>query len=181
MEIIHEIQERRSVRKYKSDRVEEKDILQIIEAARLAPSGSNTQPWRFVIIKDEKMKAKIVEADHQQKWMLLAPVFIVCIADIRSRMEECQTLELDETSCSPELKQIIRDTSIAISYMLLEAKHIGLDTCWTGWYDQKEMKSVLGLPSYMYVSGIITVGYGDEKPTQRPRMSVDEILRYEKW
>lgn len=181
MDIIHEIQERRSVRKYKTNQVEDKDILQIMEAARLAPSGSNTQPWRFIIIKDEKMKQKIVEADHQQKWMLSAPVFIVCMADIRSRVEDWQTLDLNETSCSPELKLIIRDTAIAISYLLLEAEHVGLDTCWTGWYDQKEMKRVLDLPDYMYVSGIVTVGYGDEKPAQRPRKSMDEILRYEKW
>lgn len=180
MEIIHEIAERRSVRKYKSDPVDEKDILQIIEAARLAPSGSNTQSWRFIIVKDENTKAKIAEADHHQKWMLSAPIFIVCIADISSRIEDYQTLELDETSSSPELKLIIRDTAIAISYMLLEAEHIGLDTCWTGWYDQKEMKRVLGLPNYMYVSGIVTVGYGDEKPNQRPRKSMNEILRYEK-
>ncbi len=73
------------------------------------------------------------------------------------------------------------DAAIAISYMLLEAQHLKLGTCWTGWYEQAEMRKVLKLPEYLYVSGVITLGYADEKPELRPRKSLDEIVRYEKW
>ena len=72
MPVIEAIRDRRSIRKYKADKIKDEDILQIIEAARLAPSGSNTQPWKFIIIKDETTKKKIVEVDHKQKWMLTA-------------------------------------------------------------------------------------------------------------
>lgn len=174
---MDEIQQRQSIRKYKSVEVKDEDIRQIIEEARLAPSGSNTQPWRFIVIKDEALKAKIVKADHNQKWMLTAPVFIVCLADITSRVADSQGISLLEDSPSPELKLIIRDTAIAISYLQLEAVHLGLGTCWTGWYEQSEMKNVLELPDNVYVSGIVTLGYSDEKPKKRIRKTLDEILR----
>lgn len=130
MSIIEVIRERRSIRKYKADKIKEEDILQIIEAARLAPSGSNTQPWKFIIVKDEATKKKIVEADHKQEWMLQAPVFIVCVSDIRTRIEDVDSEGFLEDSPKPELKLVIRDAAIAISYMLLEAQHLKLGTCW---------------------------------------------------
>lgn len=181
MPVIEAIRDRRSIRKYKADKIKDEDILQIIEAARLAPSGSNTQPWKFIIIKDEATKKKIVEVDHKQKWMLTAPVFIVCVSDIRTRIEDVDLESFLEDSPQPELKLVIRDTAIAISYMLLEAQHLKLGTCWTGWYEQEKMRKVLELPEYLYVSGVITLGYADEKPEMRPRKSLDEIVRYEKW
>ena len=81
----------------------------------------------------------------------------------------------------PELKLVIRDAAIAISYMLLEAQQLNLGTCWTGWYDQEEMRAALDLPDYLYVSGVVTLGYADEEPEMRPRKTLDEIVRYEKW
>ncbi len=126
---------RRSVRKYKNEDVKECDILKIIDAARLAPSGSNTQPWRFLVIRDEETKKKIVEVDHNQKWMLEAPVFIVCMADISSRIEtHCQKI-MEEDCEIPELKLVIRDTSIAITCMILECEELELSSCWTGWFN----------------------------------------------
>jgi len=181
MPVIEAIRDRRSIRKYKADKIKDGDILQIIEAARLAPSGSNTQPWKFIIIKDEATKKKIVEVDHKQEWMLTAPVFIVCVSDIRTRIEDVELESFLEDSPQPELKLVIRDAAIAISYMLLEAQHLKLGTCWTGWYEQEKMRKVLELPEYLYVSGVITLGYADEKPEMRPRKSLDEIVRYEKW
>ena len=181
MPVLEAIRDRRSIRKYKADKIKDEDILQIIEAARLAPSGSNTQPWKFIVIKDEATKKKIAEADHKQKWMLTAPVFIVCVSDIRTRMEDVDSENFLEDSPQPELKLVIRDAAIAISYMLLEAQHLKLGTCWTGWYEQAEMRKILELPEYLYVSGVITLGYADEKPVMRPRKSLDEIVCYEKW
>ncbi|MDD8049234.1 MAG: nitroreductase family protein [Thomasclavelia sp.] len=178
MDILTEIQNRRSIRKYKSKEVTDQGINRILEAALLAPSGSNTQPWKFIVIRNERLKEKIVEVDHKQKWMLTAPVFIVCLADIGVRIKNNDMINLEEDSTNPELKLIIRDTSIAISYLMLEAQHQGLNTCWTGWYEQKEMRTVLGIPSSMYVSGIITLGYADENPKQRPRKSIDDIVEF---
>lgn len=181
MPVLQTIRDRRSIRKYKPDQVRDEDILRIIEAARLAPSGINSQPWNFIVIKDEATRKRIVEADHNQEWMLMAPVFIVCVADIRARMGDVEAISLNEDSPLPELKLVIRDAAIAISYMLLEAQQLNLGTCWTGWYDQEEMRAALDLPDYLYVSGVVTLGYADEEPEMRPRKTLDEIVRYEKW
>ncbi|SEP42914.1 nitroreductase family protein [Propionispora vibrioides] len=110
--MINSVEMRRSIRKYKDKAVPNESIIQIMENARLAPSGSNTQPWHFIVVKEEVTKQKIAEISHNQKWMLSAPVFIVCIADIRSRIKEEVELRLDENSPEEEVKQIIRDTSI---------------------------------------------------------------------
>lgn len=126
--MINEIRERRSIRKYDCKEVENEKILQLIESARLATSGSNAQPWRFIIVKSEENRRKISEVCHNQKWMLTAPVFIVCAADISSRIVG-KNISLDENSPQEELKQIIRDTSISIEHILLEACNLGLGTC----------------------------------------------------
>jgi nitroreductase len=181
-ELIHleQIENRRSVRKYQNTKIENEKLTAILESARLAPSGSNTQPWTFIIVTSDETKRQLAAADHQQAWMNTAPVFIVCVTDIRCRMPNA-SLSLDENSPEFELKQCIRDTSIAISHLLLEAQQQGLGTCWTGWFEQKDVRPVLGIPKDKYVCGIITLGYADEAPSPRPRKALREIVRYEKW
>lgn len=127
------------------------------------------------------LKKDLIKADHNQTWMLTAPVFIVCVADISCRIKDSAEIYLDENSTEPELKQIIRDTSIAIENILLEAQHLGLSTCWTAWFDQKDVRPILNIPNDKYVCGIICLGYADEQPKQRPRRKLEEIIHYEKW
>lgn len=179
--MIEAIEMRRSIRKYKDDAVPDQDILRLIESARLAPSGSNTQPWHFIVVKDKLMKQKIAEVSHNQKWMVAAPVFIVCVADIRSRIKEEIKFILDENSSEEEVKQIIRDTSIATEHIMLAASSLGLGSCWVAWFTQNEIRPVLNIPFDKYVVGIITLGYADEQPAPRPRKTMGEILHYEQW
>ena len=178
---MKEIENRRSIRKYTDKKVEQEKLMQILESARLAPSGSNTQPWNFIIIESSEMKEKIVTVDHNQQWMMTAPVFVAVVADVRCRLESSKDVYLDEDSSLPELKQIIRDTAAAIENMLLEAVSLGLSACWTGWYDQKDIRPVLNVPNDKFVCGVITIGYGDESPEQRPRRKLEDMIRYEKW
>ncbi|WMT80102.1 hypothetical protein TEMA_04150 [Terrisporobacter mayombei] len=98
-----------------------------------------------------------------------APVFIVCVADIRSRIKDDIDLSLNENSPQQELKQIIRDTSIAIEHLVLCAKKLGLSTCWVAWFTQEEIRPILNIPCDKYVVSLITVGYSDESPKPRPR------------
>jgi len=179
--MIKEIATRKSTRKYNDTPVEKEKILQLIESARLAPSGSNTQPWHFIIVTSEDTKDKIAEADNNQQWMKTAPVFIVCVADIRCRIKEGEDIFLDENCGLPELKQIIRDTAIATEHILLEAEHIGLSSCWTAWFSQENIRPIMNIPSDKYVVGVVTIGYSDEicKPT--PKKPLESIVRYEKW
>lgn len=175
---MKEIKDRRSIRKYTDTPIAREDLIRILEAGRISPSGSNTQPWRFLVVTDRELKEKIAEVDHNQKWMLQAPVFLVCMADLGCRTEQKYAEPLKEDDPSPELKLVIRDTAIAVSAMLLECEHLGLGSCWTGWYEQEAMHAVLNVPNEYYISGILTVGYAAEEPKARPRKTLDEIVRW---
>lgn len=159
MEILPEIKNRRSVRKYNDRDVTDEQIKALIEAARLAPSGSNKQPWDFLVIRSRKLREKISVLDHNQSWMLTAPVFIVCIGNARYRGDG-------------DMERVIRDSAIATEHILLQAEHMGLSSCWTGWYDQKEMRELLELDDDCYVIGVVTIGYADETPSARPRRRI---------
>ncbi len=179
--MINNITSRRSIRTYNPQPVEDEKIHVLIESARLAPSGSNTQPWQFIIVKEDEMRMKLAKQSHNQLWMYEAPVYIVCIGDSSSRLDENNTVTWDENSPDPELKQIIRDTSIAIEHIVLTAEHLNLSTCWIAWFTQDDIRPVLNIPEDKYVVAILTIGYSDESPKPRPRKSFEEILRYEKW
>ncbi len=178
MEII---EKRRSIRKYKDTPVSDDLIQKLLRSAYLAPSGHNTQPWHFIIVNDVELKEEISKVSHNQKWMLSAPLFIVCVADIRSRIKEEEDLYIDEESSIFEVKQIIRDTTISVQHMVLEAEDNGLGTCWVAWFKQAELRPLLGIPNDKFVVGIITVGYPDEQPNPRPRKNMDDIVHYNKW
>ena len=174
------IRNRRSVRSYLPQDVSDELVMKLLDAAHLAPSGHNVQPWTFIVIRDESIKGQIAEVDHQQQWMLEAPVFIAVVADPRARGATDPGI-CNEYSDLPELKPVIRDTAIAIDHMILMAEELGLSTCWTGWYKQDDMKRVLGVPEDRYVVGVVTVGYGAEHPDARPRKDLAELIMYEKW
>lgn len=178
---MQQIEIRRSIRNYLNKQVEDTKIMQLIESARLAPSGSNTQPWRFIIVRSEWMKQKLAEIANNQKWMLSAPVFIVCVADSGARIHTNEKLNLDENSPQEAVKQIIRDTSIAIEHMILEAVSLGLGTCWISSFAQSQIRPILSIPPDKYVVAIVTLGYAAEKPAARPRKKIEEIIRYEHW
>lgn len=179
--MIKEIEMRRSIRKYMDKSVEDDKIIHLLESARLAPSGSNTQPWHFIVVKSDLVRKSLSEIAHNQKWMLTAPVFIVCVADIRCRTEEKSDVSLNENSPQEELKQIIRDTSISVAHILLEAENLGLGTCWVAWFTQDEIRPILNIPDDKYVVGIVTLGYANETPKARPRKRMEEIVHYETW
>lgn len=179
--MIEEIKNRRSIRKYKDQPVEEETLLKIIDCGRLAPSDSNTQPWNFIIVRSEEMRTKLARVSHKQDWMMSAPVFIVCVADIRVATEETSLLEINEDTQGIAPKQIIMDTAIAGENMVLAAEALGLGTCWVSWYVQDEIRPVLGIPSDKYVVAIITMGYADQSPKPRPRRALEEVVRYERW
>jgi nitroreductase len=181
--VIEAIHNRRSIRKYKDQPVEEEKLLEIINCGRLAPSDTNTQPWNFIVVRSEEMRTKLAEVSHRQDWMVAAPVFIVCVADIRVRVATTETLRMciNEDTPGIALKQVILDTAIAGENIVLAAEALGLGTCWVSWFVQDEIRPVLDIPSDKYVVAIITMGYADQTPKPRPRRSLDEVIRYERW
>jgi nitroreductase len=179
--MIKDIERRQSIRKYLDRPVDDQMILGLIDSARLAPSGHNTQPWHFIIIRETEMRKALATVSHNQPWMMSAPVFIACVADIRSRLEMEKVLEIDEESSQFEVKQIIRDTAIAAEHIVLEATSQGLGTCWVAWFIQNEIRPILGLAKDKYLVCIITVGYAAEKPRRSGRKELKEMVHYEMW
>ena len=179
--MIKEIATRTSTRAYNNTPVEDEKVIQLIESARLAPSGHNTQPWNFIIVRSEDTRTKIARASNGQTWMTSAPVHIVCVADIRVRVKDDRPLFLDEETGLWELKQVIRDTAISIEHILLEAERIGLSSCWVAWFVQKDIRPILNIPDDHYVVGVVTIGYSDGSGKPRPRRPLESMIRYETW
>jgi nitroreductase len=181
MEILESIRNRRSIRKYKDTPIDDEQITVMLECARLAPSGSHTQPWHFIVVRSDELRKQIMEVSHHQKWMLQAPVFIVCVADIQARLKDDYPEKIDERSPEPEVKLIIRDTAIAIEHMVLQAEYMGLATCWIAWFQQKDIRPVLKIPADKYVVAVITIGHADETPKPLQRRSLQELVHKETW
>lgn len=176
--MIKEIELRRSIRKYKDIPISQEALNGILEAGRFAPSGNNFQPWKFLVVTDKVLQQKIVAVDHNQLWMLTAPVFIVVLGDLSSIPGQESSRALIEDEANPALKRVIRDASIAITQMMLESVALGLGTCWTGWYQQADMRKALNIPDNLYVCGVLTLGYPDEEPAAKPRKPLSELVYY---
>jgi len=158
MEVFRLILERRSIRKYRGERVP-KDILErILETGRLAPSARNAQPWFFIVVEDDEIKSKLVEACDGQRHVGEAGVVIAVLGD---------------PSISPRFSQ---DPFIAASFMTLEACEERLGVCWIGRFDEGKVKQLLKVPENLKVVILLTIGYPDEKPEPRPRKPREEIF-----
>ena len=180
MNVQQAILQRRSIRKYKDIPVSDEHLAILLEAARLAPTGSNTQTGRFIVVRGDEMRKKVAEVSHDQKWMTRAPLFIVCVSDPTARIPEGLGY-LDEESTAFELKQSIRDVAIQAEHIVLQAEELGLGTCWIAWFIQEEIRPVLGIPEDKFVVAVLIVGHPDEAPAARPRMALNDIACDEKW
>ena len=199
MTVKEAIEKRRSIRKYKPDPVPEELINQILESARLAPSGVNRQPWRFRVVTDPDTRAKLREAAFNQKFVEQAPVVIVCCSDLLTFVRDTnkRLQELVDAGAIPPaalagypqeeytedwevLKKFIPEamfnTSIAIEHMLLTATALGLGSCWVARIRGSVIQKILGLPKHMILNALLTIGYADEHPSARPRLPLKNIL-----
>ena len=168
MEIKEAIQSLRSIRKYKDKEVEEEKIRNVFEAARLAPSALNKQPWKFILVKEKETIEKINYACNQT-WF--APTMIVgCVDPAQSYVRE---------DGEGYWKM---DLALAMHNLMLSALDEGLGTCWVSAFNEKEIKEILRVPHYMRVLAITPLGYPDEKKTRvKKRKPLEEILYYESW
>ncbi|MEM3678251.1 MAG: nitroreductase family protein [Candidatus Bathyarchaeia archaeon] len=164
LEVFEAIRRRRSIRRYKKDaKIPEEHILKILEAARLAPSAGNRQPWRFVVVKDPEVKRKLAEACNNQTFIADAQVAVVAIGD---------------PSVSRWYSQ---DPMIAVEHMVLEATELGYGTCWIGAFNEEAVKKVLNIPPELKVICVIPVGVPDEEPPPRPRKPIEEIFHLDRY
>jgi len=169
MDVFTAIRERRSVRAYKDKDVEEDKLKKVLEAARLSPSASNRQEWKFVVVKNAETRKKLADAAYGQKFVGEAPVVIVACATESKKVMTCGQLAYTV------------DLSIACAYMILEACEQGLGTCWLGTFNEEEVKNILGIPKPMRVVTMTPLGYPDQPPSPKLRKTLDEIVCFEKY
>lgn len=169
MDVFEAITERKSIRKYKDIEVEDEKLQKILESARIAPSAANRQEWKFLVVKNQETRNKLVEAANGQKFVAEAPITIVA----------CSTESERIMPCGQHAYTV--DLSIAVSFMMLEATELSLGTCWLGAYDEEKIKEILGIPEEIRVPAMFTLGYSDENPAPRPRKDMDDIVCYEKY
>ena len=170
MDVMRAIQSRCSVRSYREREVEEGKVKVMLEAARLAPSASNRQEWRFVVVRDKQARRRLMQAAKNQGFVAEAAVVIACCARTDNHVMRCGQL------CYPI------DLAIAIEHMVLKATEEGLGTCWVGAFDEQQVRDVLDIPPDIRVVELLTVGYPSRPcPRHKHRLALGEIVMYEKW
>jgi nitroreductase len=143
------IRTRRSVRSYRDDPIPEDVLNRVLEATRIAPSGSNRQPWKFILVTDELLRQKMVSACNNQKFVAEAPVIVVACG---------QTLALNRGGYMGEMSTLL-DVAIAFTHLILAARAEGLGTCWIGAFNNDEIKRLLKIPDGFEVVAATPLGY----------------------
>jgi nitroreductase len=169
MDVMEAIKQRRSIRKYRDRPVEDEKLKRILEAGRLAPSAANRQEWRYIIVRDKETRQNLMKAAKGQPFVGEAPIVIAACAETDNHVMTCGQL------CYPI------DLAISIDHMTLKAVDEGLGTCWIGAFYEDEVKKILGVPEDVHVVELLTLGYPADIPPPRPRLTMSEIVHYEKW
>jgi len=167
--ILEAIKKRQSVRSYQDREISEGILQQILESGRLAPSAKNGQPWKFIVVRDEGLRKKLVPACKNQEFVGEASVVIVgCATNSNYKMG------------NGEFSYPI-DLAIALDHMSLQAASLGLGTCWIGAFYQDQVKKVLDIPEEVRVVALMPVGYSKELGLERGRKPLSEIVCYDKY
>ena len=167
MDVHEAIRTRRSVRDYGDTPIPDDALMMILEAARLAPSASNQQNWRFVVVKEEARRKAIAKAANNQMWIAGAPVIIAAVATEPRSIMTCG------------VPRYAVDLAIAIDHMTLAAAAEGLGTCWIGSFDQRLVRQVLGVSDDCMIVTVLPLGYPASAAGTKTRKKLEDIVRYE--
>jgi nitroreductase len=220
MDLLKEITDWKSIRKYLDKPVEDEKITQCLQAARRAPSWENYQPWHFIVITNPEIKSLLTELSGGQKLIQKAPVVILvaseisCFSEDKARKQLLELIEaisgkpanedfvnkafIDRPLMTPSklgdeivFARALEQLSYAISFMILQASHVGLGTCVVGAFGNKATKQMpemydkliggLNLPDDILPLVLVTMGYPDENPKSRPRKDFNKICHREKF
>lgn len=168
MPVLDVIQQRYSVRKYLDRPVEDDKLERVLEAARLAPSASNRQVWRFVVVRDPQVR-KALAAAAGQPFVGEAPVVIAGCAADTSRVMRCGV------PCH------LVDLAIALEHIALQAVAEGLGTCWIGAFDQEAAKAAIGAPDHVQIVELMPLGYPATEMPPKSRHALADIVMYDRW
>lgn len=167
-QVLEVIKKRRSVRAFKKEAIPDEVLLQILEAARWAPSAGNLQPWHFVVVKNNDVKRLLAIAALNQMFIAEAPVVIVVCT--------IPTVSASRYGVRGEKLYCIQDTAAATQNMLLAAASLGVGSCWVGAFDEDRVRTLLKLPNYVRPVAIVPMGYPAKIPSPPGRRGLKEIV-----
>ncbi len=173
------LKSRQSERKYLDRPVEREKIVRITEAGRLSPSASNGQPWHFIVVDEPAVREEVAAATESELLRMnlfarQAPVLIVIVGEKSNLTSRAGDLikQMDYSHI---------DIGIAAASMIYQATAEGLGTCILGWFDQKRIRKVLGIPSSKKVEMVITAGYTDNRLREKIRKPPGEVITYNRY
>ncbi|UCD53763.1 MAG: nitroreductase family protein [Dehalococcoidia bacterium] len=180
MEVLEAIRTRRSVRRYKTTPIDDKTLELVLEAARWAPSWNNTQCWRFILVRDDKVKKELAttipKANRAHDCVENAPVTIVACAEIGKSGYLHGKFIPDKDEW-----WYMFDVALAMQNLVLAAHSLGLGTVYTGWFDNKKAGSILGVPPGFTVVTLTPLGYPDLTPKTTPRRELSQTVFYDRF
>lgn len=177
MKFLDLVKTRQSVRKYLDKPVEREKIERCLEAARLAPSANNSQPWSFIVVNDPKLKEAVARKTFDSvisfnRFSLQAPVLIILISEKSGFLNKVAEVIKDKQFS-------LIDIGITAENLCLQAAEEGLGTCMLGWFNEKGVKKLLNISPSKRVELIITMGYSESNEIRpKKRKEMDQIRSY---
>jgi nitroreductase len=169
MEYLKLIAQRYSTRAYLSDPVEDEKLECVLDAARLAPTAHNNQPFRFLVLQP-KGREEELKRIYDRKWFVQAPL-VICAVGV-----------IDEGWVRGDGQNYYQvDTAIAMDHLILAATDQGLGTCWIAHFDAAAAKEILGLPDGVELVAMTPLGYPADQIKPKTRKKLEELVRYERW
>jgi nitroreductase len=169
MEYSELIQLRGSIRGYKPDPVEGEKLQAVLEAARIAPTAHNNQPFRLIVIHTKGREEKLSRI-YGRPWFTQAPIVICAVAVPAEGWVRHDGKNYYEV-----------DVAIAMDHLILAAHNLGLGTCWIAAFDPEAAREILGLPDEVVPIVFTPLGYPDREPREKVRRPLEDLIRYEKW
>lgn len=169
MEFSELIEKRYSVRAYKPDPVEDDKLQQVLQAARLAPTASNRQPFQLIVIHTAGREAELKRI-YNRDWFVQPPL-VICACGIPAQgWVRGNGKNYNDV-----------DVAIAMDHLILAAANLGLGTCWVGAFDARAAREVLHLPDDVEPIAFTPLGYPADQPGPKKRKALSELVRYERW
>lgn len=169
MEFSELIEKRYSVRAYKPDPVEDDKLRQVLEAARLAPTAGNRQPFQLIVIPTAGREAELRRI-YDRDWFVQAPL-VICACGIPAQ----SWVRRDGKNYTDV------DVAIVMDHLILAATSLGLGTCWIAAFDPTAAREVLGLPDGVEPIAFTPLGYPADQPKPKKRKALSELVRHERW
>ncbi|HDT13419.1 MAG TPA: nitroreductase [Candidatus Aminicenantes bacterium] len=170
MDLQKLIRARYSVRAYKPDPIEDEKLERILEAARLAPTAANRQPFRVIVVETGGREEALGRV-YGRDWFVQAPL-VLCVCAVPSeawvrRHDGWNAAEVDAT--------------IAMTHITLAAAEEGLGTCWIAAFDPSAAREVLGVPPEVIPSAFTPLGYAADAAGPKKRRSLADLVRRDRW